>query len=133
MGPEGPQGPKGGDSIVTNEHGTYAFGICESTQGHFLDVIPAEAETDPKFTAAVVEVFRFPSACGRMHLCVGVPKHCQHWRMPAKTADDEARAKAQWRAISTNTLLERIEALEWRLKRPSNVNLETTHPGLDRD
>ncbi len=111
-GPEGPAGPKGGDSIRTNAHGTKAVGIVEGTQGQWLDLVPHGEPIEPWLEDELVEPVRFVSECGRFDLIVGVPKHCEHWRMPTKTPQQAEAAKAQWREISQNTLLARIESLE---------------------
>lgn len=104
QGPTGPTGPKIGDTIVSNELGTYAFGIVEGTQGQFFDLIPANASTDPRFDAAVIQTFRFASECGTFHLCCGVPKHCKNWRMPNKTENDRLRTMKMWGQIANGTL-----------------------------
>jgi Collagen triple helix repeat (20 copies) len=102
-GVQGDQGPKG-DSIISNALGIYAFGIAESTQGHWFDLIPSDAELDPKFVAAVVEPFRFRSVCGRMDLVMGVPRHCKNWRMPERSESQRQRVMAMWKKISEGRL-----------------------------
>ena len=119
-GPEGPAGPAGpkGDSIRTNHYGTRAVGITESTQGHWFDLVPHGEAIDPWLNAELMEPVRFVSECGRFDLIMGVPKHCEGWRMPEKTDQQQAAALAQWQEISNNTLLARIEALEARMNPP---------------
>jgi Collagen triple helix repeat (20 copies) len=109
-GPQGPQGPKGpdglpkGDSIISNELGIYAFGIAESTQGHWFDMSPATTPLDPKFVAAVVEPFRFRSVCGKVDSIVGTPRHCKNWRMPERSEEQRQRVMAMWNKISEGRL-----------------------------
>ena len=128
-GPEGPAGPAGpkGDSIRTNRYGTRAVGITESTQGHWFDLVPHGAAIDPWLNEEMVEPVRFVSECGRFDLIVGVPKHCEGWRMPEKTDQQQAAALAQWQEIANNTLLNRIEALEARMN-PPQTPLKLANP-----
>jgi hypothetical protein len=84
----------------------------EGTQGQWLDLVPHGEPIEPWLEDELVEPVRFVSECGRFDLIVGVPKHCEHWRMPTKTPQQAEAAKAQWREISQNTLLARIESLE---------------------
>ena len=114
-GPQGPAGPKAGDSIISNAHGTRAVGIAEGTQGQWFDLIPACAAIEPWFAECLVQPVRFRSVCGEFDLIVGVPKHCKDWRMPEKTTQQKERAVELWQEISNNTLLERIAALERRI------------------
>ncbi len=104
QGDPGPPGPKAGDSIVTNHLGTYAFGITESTEGQWLDVIPAGDPVDPKFAAAVKEPFRFRSVCGHVDLVVGTPLHCVGWRMPERSPERRDRTKKMWKKIAEGRL-----------------------------
>lgn len=113
------------------------MGILEGTQGQWFDLVKAGDPIEPWFEACLVKPVRFRSLCGQYDLIVGVPKHCEKWRMPEKTVEQSAAAKEMWREISQNTLLKRIEALESALRglqKPASIlNDEPTHPGLDSD
>ena len=87
-----------------------AVGIVEGSQGQWLDLIPAGEPIEPWLEEALVKPFRFSSVCGTMDLIVGVPKHCEHWRMPHKTQEQKDRAAKLWAEISAGTLLETLRS-----------------------
>lgn len=108
-GAAGPTGPKLGDSIVRNKFGTRAVGITEGTQGQWFDLLPAGAPLDAWFEECLVSSFRFRSTCGQMDLVVGVPKHCENWRIPEKSEPHRVKVNRLWRHISDGTLLELLQ------------------------
>lgn len=105
-GIQGPKGLPGGDSIITNEHGTRAVGLVEGTEGQWIEVVPAGQELEPWLNECLATRFRFRSVCGTMDLVVGTPKHCLGWRMPEKTHEHGEKVMAMWKHLREGTLLE---------------------------
>lgn len=100
-GPEGPQGPTGlpgpKDSVVQTSEGIYAFAVTEGASPWFIDVVPAGAILERRFSAAIVEESaRFVSKCGTLELVLGVQKDFPDWRMPDKTAAQKSKANEFW-------------------------------------
>lgn len=100
-GPAGPTGPTGEpgpkDSVVQTSEGIYAFAVTEGARPWFIDVVPAGAEPDAKFLAAISrETARFVSKCGKLELVLGVQAAFPDWRMPDKTLTQKQKANAFW-------------------------------------
>ncbi len=94
-GPPGENSPK--DSVVQTFEGIYAFAVIEGARPWFLDTVPAGAEPDAKFLAAVTgELVRFSSKCGKFDLVFGKQADHPDWRMPDKTPQQKQKANAFW-------------------------------------
>lgn len=95
MGDPGPPGPK--DSVVKTYEGIYAFAVTEGARPWFIDVVPADSHTEPRFTAATCgETARFRSICGRFDLVLAIQAEYPDWRMPDKTEDEMRKARNFW-------------------------------------
>lgn len=100
------QEPKG-DSIVSNEEGTYAFGIMEAAQAMFFIRVEANTELPKKFTAAVEadSISIHPSKCGKYDLVCAIKKGAGGWYMPDKSEEDLIRMRNNWGKISRMNLV----------------------------